>query len=184
MANSILIAHWDAERLESLAKYLKENGFEPLSAANGTEVLALAEKHTPQVVVMSSFLKEVDPQEVCRKLKGTDKYKNVPFFLVLPDDADSKPFEDLGVKEFVDEPFANDRLMHRINVLLKYGTDVKGAAGKGAKNNLIPVVVIILAVLLFAFLIYKVFMKDKLDRHGQSFSAARAAFVDRAYVDA
>jgi len=166
MANSILIAHWDAERLESLAAYLKENGLEPLCAVNGTEALDLANKNSPQFVVMSSFLREVDPLEICQQLKGTDKYKNVPFFLVMPDDAESKPFEDLGIKEFVDEPFANDRLLHRINVLLEYGKTTKTSDSKGAKNNLIPVVVIILVALLFVFIIYKVFMKDMLDKRG------------------
>ena len=69
----------DNERNLKLARdVLRDGGFETLEAASGTEAIAIAVEHLPDVILMDLRLPDVEGVEVARRLGAEPRTASIP----------------------------------------------------------------------------------------------------------
>jgi two-component system, OmpR family, alkaline phosphatase synthesis response regulator PhoP len=61
---------------------LEKEGFEVEIAYNGIEGLEKVHANPPDAIVLDVMMPEMDGYEVCRKLKGDEKYVDIPVVLL------------------------------------------------------------------------------------------------------
>jgi two-component system response regulator MprA len=122
MAKTILIVEDEERILQFLERGLTFEGYRVETATNGTEGLALAEKHDPDLVILDWMLPEVEPGldglEVCRRLRANSE---VPILMLTAKDAvaDRVRGLDAGADDYLVKPFALNELLARVRALIR-----------------------------------------------------------------
>ncbi|OQY46116.1 MAG: diguanylate cyclase response regulator [Candidatus Parabeggiatoa sp. nov. 2] len=117
----ILMVDDNQQNLQVLGNLLKENGYKPVAAQNGTNALEFAQSSPPELILLDILMPEMDGIETCRRLKELELTKNIPviFITALSDTKDKlKAFQAGGV-DYVTKPFVQEEVLARINVHLK-----------------------------------------------------------------
>ncbi len=89
----------DEEMLSTMYKVKFENeGFEVLTALNGADGIALAEKETPRIILLDIIMPKIDGFAVLKKLKQSSRTKAIPVLLLtnLGQDEDISRGKELG----------------------------------------------------------------------------------------
>ncbi|MCG6916398.1 MAG: response regulator, partial [Deltaproteobacteria bacterium] len=82
MTEKILVVDDEKEIRDLLCIYLKEDGYEVISAANGQEAISLAQAELPQVILMDVKMPGIDGVETCKRLKEAERTKSIPVIMV------------------------------------------------------------------------------------------------------
>jgi len=118
MPSAVLVAEPELETRELLGRQLRDDGFDVLGAARGSEALELAESARPDVVLLAEL-------ELCLRLRegepGRNWDRNVPVIVLA---STSDPVErvralDRGADDVVGRPYAYDELLARIRALIR-----------------------------------------------------------------
>ena len=121
MPNAVLVAEPESETREYLGRHLRDDGFDVLDAARRSDVLELAERSRPDVVLLAEL-------DLCLRLRrgepGRSWDRNVPVIVLAPT---SDPVErvralDRGADDVMGRPFAYEELLARIRALLRRST--------------------------------------------------------------
>jgi DNA-binding response OmpR family regulator len=123
---ALALAENEPEAREYLIRQLTSDGFEVLAAANAREVLELAERAGPDLVLVDSALPDSSGLEVCRRLRegepGRSWNREVPLIMLGDDGADAvdrvRALE-RGFDDFVPRPFFYAELRARIRAVLR-----------------------------------------------------------------
>ncbi len=123
---ALVLAEPEPEARFYLQRQLSSDGFEVVEAARGREVLELAEKVRPDLVLVDSALPDSSGLEVCRRLRegepGRSWDRRVPLIMLGDDGADAVDRVralDRGCDDFVPRPFFYDELRARIRAILR-----------------------------------------------------------------
>ena len=117
----ILAVDDQPENLGLLNRVLEMAQFDVRAATSGQAALQAARADLPDLILMDISMPGMDGFEVCKKLKGDPKTKDVPVvFLTGRSDTEHlvKGFE-LGAVDYITKPFNNSELLHRINTHLE-----------------------------------------------------------------
>ena len=116
----------ESDAREYLTRQLSSDGFEVFAAASGREVLELAERAGPDLVLVDSALPDSTGLEVCRRLRegepGRSWNRQVPLIMLGDDRADAIDRVralDRGSDDFDPRPFFYDELRARIRAVLR-----------------------------------------------------------------
>ena len=119
-SNRILIIDQDATFIQTVSGYFKSIGIEVFSSADGIEGYRMAKELTPGIVILDTELPNLDGFQVCRLLKGDDRYQQIPVVFVSSNDS-----QDFVVKSeralcdlFLRKPIVADQLTQEIITLL------------------------------------------------------------------
>jgi DNA-binding response OmpR family regulator len=121
MPNAVLVAEPESETREYLGRHLRDDGFDVLDAARRSDVLELAERSRPDVVLLAEL-------DLCLRLRrgepGRSWDRNVPVIVLA---TTSDPVErvralDRGADDVIGRPFAYEELLARIRALLRRST--------------------------------------------------------------
>src|SRR5215204_3644666 len=82
MKPKILVVDDEPDALEVLGFKLKESGFIPIFAKDGTRALALARDERPALIVLDLMLPEVDGLEVCKILRRDPVTASIPILML------------------------------------------------------------------------------------------------------
>jgi DNA-binding response OmpR family regulator len=109
MAKKILVVDDEPDLLDLATVRLKKLGYEIFEAVDAEEALAILQTNIPDLILLDLLLPKMQGDELCKKLKSNDKFKDVPIILFtasairpdLPgkikemkaDDCIMKPFE-------------------------------------------------------------------------------------------
>ena len=118
MASTILIVEDDPHTVEVVQLYLRRDGHQVISAADGLEGLRLAREARPDLVVLDLMLPAVDGIEVCRLLR---EESDVPIVMLTArvEEEDRLASLDLGADDYVTKPFSPRELAARIRAVLR-----------------------------------------------------------------
>ena len=126
---NVLIIEDDANTADLVALYLRREGFRALTANDGEQGLALAERNRPDLVVLDLMLPKVDGWEVCRRLR---QMSDVPVIMLTARDEeiDRVAGLTLGADDYVVKPFSPRELVARVIAVLRRARPYENAPGK------------------------------------------------------
>ena len=119
-SNRILIIDQDATFIQTVSNYFKSIGIEVVSTGDGIEGYRMAKKEKPGVVILDTDLPNLNGFQVCRLLKGDDRYQQIPVVFVSSNDSqdDVLKSERALCDLFLRKPIVADQLTQEIISLL------------------------------------------------------------------
>jgi DNA-binding response OmpR family regulator len=115
----ILLVDDDAEIIESLRYALESKGYEILVARDGNQGLALAERETPDLVILDMMMPKRSGFLVLERLRRTHLAPIRVIMITANEGSRHKAYaEMLGVDDYIRKPFAMDRLVDSVQRLL------------------------------------------------------------------
>ena len=82
MKTKILVVDDEPDALEILGFKLREAGYAPIFAKDGTRALAIARDERPDLIVLDLMLPEVDGLEVCKILRRDAATASIPVIML------------------------------------------------------------------------------------------------------
>lgn len=118
MARKILIADDEQHILESVGSYLKEDGFQVVTARNGREALFVFRHEKPDLVILDVMMPEMDGWDAARLIR---KESGVPllFLTARVEEIDQIRGLEIGADEYLTKPFSPRMVVARVRALLR-----------------------------------------------------------------
>ena len=105
----ILIVDDEDDIRKMLGRVMAKKGFEVLEASKGLAALQLVRDENPDVILLDAMLPEVHGFDICRRIKGSQRYGHIPIIMVSAIYRGWRVAEDLrnsyGVDAFLEKPF-------------------------------------------------------------------------------
>lgn len=118
-AKRILLVDDDAEIVESLRFALSKRGYEILVARDGNQGLSMAERETPDLVILDMMMPKRSGFLVLEKLRRTHDVPIRVIMITANEGSRHKAYaEMLGVDDYIRKPFPMDRLLKSVDRLL------------------------------------------------------------------
>src|ERR1041384_8122031 len=119
MSGSTILVLDDERNIVQLAKlYLRNEGYQVETAANGREALEKVRQVSPSIVLLDLMMPEMDGWEVTKQLR---KHSDVPIIILTArdDDVDKVVGLELGADDYVTKPFNPRELVARVKAVLR-----------------------------------------------------------------
>lgn len=120
---TILIVEDEPSLRRFMSRLLTREGYEVRVAEDGLEALSLAEKGTPDLVLLDLMLPEMDGFDVCRRLRARSDTADVPILVVTARatlESREKSFE-AGANDFILKPYDPRELIALIGERIRGG---------------------------------------------------------------
>ena len=122
MKYKILIVDDDENICELLRLYLEKEGFDTVVANDGEEAVSLAQKHSPDLILLDIMLPRLDGWQVCREIR---KFSEMPIIMIT---AKGEVFDkilglELGADDYVTKPFDTKEVIARVKAVLRRSND-------------------------------------------------------------
>ncbi len=137
-AKTILIIDDEAEIRKMLSRLLSHKGHRVLEAERGHQALRMVKEYAPDLIVLDAMLPEVHGFEIARRIKGSQRYGQIPIIMVSAVYRGWRYAEDLkqtcGVDYFIEKPFKIAEVLAAVDACLSPGQgpaarpDVSGEA--------------------------------------------------------
>ncbi len=116
MKTKILVVDDEPDALEVLGFKLREAGYLPIFAKDGTRALAITKAEHPDLIVLDLMLPEVDGLEVCKILRRDAATASIPVIMLTSRAAEMDRVLglELGADDYVTKPFSPRELVIRI----------------------------------------------------------------------
>lgn len=107
MARKILVVDDEAVLADTIAYNLEQEGYQVITAADGTSALNAVHNEHPDLIVLDIMLPGVDGLEVCRQLRREDSTATVPIIMLTAksDEIDKVVGLEVGADDYVTKPF-------------------------------------------------------------------------------
>ena len=118
MSNKILVVDDEERVIEIVEMYLKKEGFEIYTAADGEEAVEKVKALQPDLVVLDIMLPKMDGWDVCKEIR---KNLSIPILMLT---AKGEEFDrvlglELGADDYLTKPFSPRELVARIKAILR-----------------------------------------------------------------
>lgn len=116
----VLVVDDSADSLSMIHHALEQAGLTALVAMDGAQAISIAEKMTPDLILMDALMPAMDGFEACRALKSHTALANVPviFMTGLSDTEDVVRGLEAGGVDYMTKPIRPKELVARIRVHL------------------------------------------------------------------
>ncbi len=106
--------------LKLLEAVLKVRNYEVCYASSGAEGLEMAQKESPDLVLLDVMMPGMDGFKVCQALKQAEATKSIPvvFLTARGEDTDREMGQRVGGEGFIKKPFRSSDLMTTISELI------------------------------------------------------------------
>jgi len=117
----LLLVDGDPKSLRVMEVSLKKAGFSVTTAVNGGDALDKCEISPPDLILSDTKMPEMDGFELCRRLKGDERFKGTPFiFLTGQKSVEFKVKGlELGVEDYLTKPIYIKEIVTRVKILLE-----------------------------------------------------------------
>ena len=104
---------------------LESESYDVLESASGSDGLAMAATHVPQVVIVDLSLPDMDGAEVVVRLR---QWSQVPVIVLTVRDSERERVKllDAGADDYLTKPFSTQELLARIRVALRHSATPEG----------------------------------------------------------
>ena len=120
MAKLLLVEDNEMNR-DMLSRRLLRNGFEVVMAVDGQQAVDMASSENPAIILMDMSLPVIDGWEATRQVKANPATQKIPVIALTAHAMaeDGKKARDAGCDDFDTKPVDIQRLVGKINALLK-----------------------------------------------------------------
>ncbi|MGK0189702.1 MAG: two-component system alkaline phosphatase synthesis response regulator PhoP [Verrucomicrobiales bacterium] len=119
----VLVADDDPVTLDAVSACLREEGFDVLPAANGTEALHVWQESKPDLLCLDIMMPEINGYDVCRRVRAEDSRVPILFLSAKSEEIDVVVGLELGADDFVRKPFGKRELLARVHAILRRGEE-------------------------------------------------------------
>jgi two-component system alkaline phosphatase synthesis response regulator PhoP/two-component system response regulator ResD len=122
MAEETILIVDDEKNIVDLARmYLEKEGFRVRSASDGARALDMIDRSPPSLVVLDLMLPGVDGWEICKRVRASQTYGDLPIIMLTArdDDIDKIVGLELGADDYLTKPFNPRELVARIKAILR-----------------------------------------------------------------
>jgi two-component system OmpR family response regulator len=118
VAPTVLIVEDDPALRTLLMRLLREEGFQPLSAAHGGEMARVLETNTVDIILLDVMMPGSNGFQLCRSLR---KESDVPIVMLSArdDESDRLIGLELGADDYITKPFSPRELVARVRAVLR-----------------------------------------------------------------
>ena len=112
----------DDNTIRDLEVYaLEQTGFQAKGFADGISMLKALESETPELIILDIMLPEMDGVEILKKIRGDQKYKNIPIIMATAKGTEIDKIEGLnsGADDYLVKPFGVMEMVARVNAVLR-----------------------------------------------------------------
>lgn len=122
-APTILVVDDEEEIRRMLERLLSGKGYRVLLAESGHLALKMVKEHVPDLIVLDAMLPEVHGFDIARRIKGSQRYGQIPIVMVSAVYRGWHYAEDLkascGVEAFIEKPFKIQEVVSAVESALK-----------------------------------------------------------------
>lgn len=118
----------DAEHIVELIQFNLENeGHDVNVAYDGKEALSKLEQEMPDLILLDLMLPGIDGIEVCRRIRGNDKSKNIPIIMITAkgEEIDKVLGLEIGADDYITKPFGVRELLARVKAMLRRSRQIE-----------------------------------------------------------
>ena len=103
---------------------LKEHGYTPIYAENGSDGLIMTLKEQPDLILLDIMMPGMDGFEVCKRLKSSEITRDIPviFLTTKSDSEDVVAGFEIGAADYISKPFQAGELLARVKTQVKLKT--------------------------------------------------------------
>jgi DNA-binding response OmpR family regulator len=120
---TILVVDDEAEIRRMLSHLLSRAGFRVLEAERGMLALRMVREHNPDLIVLDAMLPELHGFEIAKRIKNSERYRNIPIIMVSAVYRGWRYAEDVkqsfGVDHFIEKPFRIAEIVQCVESTLK-----------------------------------------------------------------
>ncbi len=121
MGRLVAIVDDEPDILELVSIHLERAGFEVKAFPDASGFLRSLRKRTPDLLVLDLMLPDTDGLEICRRMKGDDRYDAIPIIMLTArgGEVDKVLGLELGADDYVTKPFSPRELVARVKAVLR-----------------------------------------------------------------
>jgi DNA-binding response OmpR family regulator len=112
-SKKIMIADDDPGIVDAIEMLLEFEGYKVTSTVDGSTVLDMKEE-LPDLLLLDIWMSGEDGRDICRKLKQTDRIKNIPVIMVSASRDIERSAMAAGADDFLAKPFEMNDLLNKI----------------------------------------------------------------------
>jgi DNA-binding response OmpR family regulator len=118
--NHIFFVEDEPELLDSIAQFLRDQGYQVDAFPNAELALALLRKTVPDLVLADIKLPGIDGFEFFQEMKKTEAWAHIPviFITAFNDLKAMRAAKSIGIADYLTKPFDLDDLVSRIQKFL------------------------------------------------------------------
>ncbi|ANB60148.1 response regulator [Anoxybacteroides amylolyticum] len=118
MSHTLLLVDDEEKVLEFMEPFLRQEGFEIVTAKTGKEALQKAKEVKPSLVVLDWMLPEMSGIDVCRELRKTS-HVGIIMVTAKTEETDKIIGLEVGADDYITKPFSLRELAARIRSVLR-----------------------------------------------------------------
>lgn len=120
----ILVVDDQPQNIELLEAHLVPQGYEILKAEDGESALKTIVENTVDLVLLDVMMPKIDGFEVCRRIKGDERFRNIPVVMITALSAKEDRIKGIeaGAEDFISKPIDRGEVLARVRMLLKMKT--------------------------------------------------------------
>lgn len=118
MGSKILIVEDDLVLQQTLAYNLSKEGYEVMTATNGTAGLEISREHEFDLIILDVMLPELDGLSICRILRRETE-ASIIFLTARSGEIDKIIGLDSGADDYITKPFSLGEFLARVRVALR-----------------------------------------------------------------
>lgn len=119
----ILVVDDEEDIRKLVRKLLTDKGHQVIEADRGLVALRLVKEHRPDLILLDAMLPELHGFDIARRIKGSDRYGQIPVLMMSAVYRGWRIAEDLkanyGIEDYIEKPFAIKDLLAKVTALLE-----------------------------------------------------------------
>jgi len=129
---TVFVVEDEPDILALIAINLQKSGYDVEEYTEAGPMLKTLEKRTPDMIILDLMLPDHDGLDVCKTLKKSDLYSDIPIIMVT---AKTEEFDvvlglELGADDYIPKPFSPRELVARVKAVLRRGKTTAGRTSK------------------------------------------------------
>ncbi|OGD72502.1 MAG: hypothetical protein A2Y64_03130 [Candidatus Coatesbacteria bacterium RBG_13_66_14] len=116
----ILVADDEPDIVTIVEMILRSQGYDVLKAANGLEALELAERHSPDLILLDIMMPDMDGWEVLRLLHVDPSTAEIPVAMISAKTGSRAKITSMqeGAVDYITKPFDSRELLTKVREIL------------------------------------------------------------------